>query len=133
MKTHDVQSIEIAKPALKVFDFVADPKNLPKWTNAFAQADDQTAKLVTPDGALPIKLDTKTNPEVGTVDWRMTFPDGTVGTAFSRVTPNGDAGSIYSFTLMAPPVPLEMLEGALAEQIKILGEELIALKEMLEA
>ena len=35
MKTHDVQSVSIAQPARVVFDYVAKPENLPKWTNAF--------------------------------------------------------------------------------------------------
>ena len=39
--------------------------------------------------------------------------------------------SIYSFVLLAPPVPLERLEGAFAEQAKILGEELATLQERL--
>lgn len=52
---------------------------------------------------------------------------------FSRVTPDGDRGSVYSFVLMAPPVPLEALEGALSAQVEILANELKALKARLEA
>ncbi len=133
MKTHDVQSVAIAKPAQVVFDFVADPANLPTWTNAFQRADAQTADLVTPAGAVPIRLETIARSEQGTVDWRMTFPDGSVGTAFSRVTPDGGEAAVYSFVLMAPPVPLEQLEGALSQQRSILAEELVALKARLEA
>lgn len=48
MKTFDVQSIAIEKPADTVFEFVADPANLPKWTNAFKSADGQSAMLETP-------------------------------------------------------------------------------------
>jgi hypothetical protein len=63
----------------------------------------------------------------------MTFPDGAVGTAWSRVTPDGEDRAIYSFVLMAPPVPLELLEGALTEQMGILAGELAELKTLLEA
>ncbi|MBY8977911.1 SRPBCC family protein [Rhodobacteraceae bacterium NNCM2] len=132
MKTHDVQSVEIAKPARTVFDFVADPANLPKWTNAFKRADASSADLETPNGTVPIRLDTAARAEQGTVDWTLTFPDGSVGTAWSRVTPDGAERSIYSFVLMAPPVPLEALEGALAEQIATLSRELGDLKTRLE-
>ncbi|WP_346914180.1 hypothetical protein [uncultured Roseibium sp.] len=52
MKTHDVQSVAIAKPSRIVFDFIAEPSNLPKWTNAFKRADAETAELVTPGGAV---------------------------------------------------------------------------------
>jgi uncharacterized protein YndB with AHSA1/START domain len=50
MKTHDVQSVSIAQPARFVFDYVAKPENLPKWTNAFSRADGETADLVTGAG-----------------------------------------------------------------------------------
>lgn len=133
MKTHDVQSVAIARPFQAVFDFVADPGNLPKWTHAFKRANSKTAELVTPNGAVPIRLETAASGKQGTVDWTMIFPDGTVGGAYSRVTPDGDDRSVYSFVLMAPPVPLELLEGALSEQMRILAGELAALKAQLEA
>jgi hypothetical protein len=63
----------------------------------------------------------------------MTFPGGAVGTAYARVTPNGENRSIFSFVLMAPPVPLEAVEGALDAQRKMLAEELQRLKTILEA
>lgn len=133
MQTHDVQSISIAKPRAAVFDYIANPGNLPKWTNAFKSADAESAELVTPNGAVPIKLETRAFAAQGTIDWIMTFPDGSVGAAYSRVTEDANDSSIYSFVLMAPPVPLEMLEGALAEQKKTLATELVKLKTMLEA
>ena len=38
MKTFDVQSIGIDRPAQEVFEYVANPANLPNWTNAFKSA-----------------------------------------------------------------------------------------------
>ncbi len=133
MKTFDVQSIGIVRPAASVFAFVAEPSNLPKWTHAFKSADAHSAELVTPNGAVPIALQTIANESLGTIDWKMTFPDGTEGLAYSRVTPDGLEGAVYSFVLMAPPVPLEMLEGALSAQMQILAGELVELKCLLEA
>ncbi len=133
MKTFDVQSISLDIPAAAAFAFIADPANLPKWTNAFERADDTSADLVTPMGVAAITLKTVADAASGTVDWYLGFPDGTEGVAFSRVTPNGDQGAVYSFVLMAPPVPLEALEGALNEQMGILAHELISLKGLLEA
>lgn len=132
MKTFDVQSIAIHRPAAAVFDYVANPARLPEWTNAFARADAASADLITPNGTVAIALDTIAG-SAGTVDWKMTFPDGTVGWAYSRVTPDGVDKAIYSFILMAPPVQLEMLEGALKEQMKTLSTELLSLKARLEA
>lgn len=133
MKIHDVQSVTLAKPANQVFDFIANPANLPKWTNAFKEANTETAQLVTPQGTVPIQLKTTASANFGTVDWQMTFPEGSIGTAFSRITPIDAKSSIYTFILMAPPVPLEMLEGALSAQIEILKEELLKLKGLLDA
>jgi hypothetical protein len=131
MKTHDVQSVSISRPPQVVFDFVADPANLPKWTHAFDRADVESADLATPAGAVAIKLRTLASSEQGTVDWEMIFPDGARAAAYSRVTPDGD-GSVYSFVLLAPPVPLEDLEGALKEQMGTLSKELADLKQYLE-
>ena len=133
MKTFDVQSVSIDRPAATVFDFIARPDNLPKWTNAFRRADAESAELVTPNGVAPIRLRTVASPESGSVDWHMTFPDGAEGVAYSRITPDGAAGAVYTFVLMAPPVPLEVLEGAMEEQMQILATELVALKRLLEA
>lgn len=133
MKTHDVQSISIAKPRAEVFAYIANPANLPAWTNAFKSADAERAELVTPNGAVPIRLETRVSAEQGTIDWIMTFPDGSVGAAYSRVTEDAGDSSIYSFVLMAPPVPLEALEGALEAQKETLATELVSLRKRLEA
>lgn len=132
MKTYDVQSVLIEKPFAEVYDFVSDPTNLPKWANAFKAADQNAAELVTPAGTVKIKLRTDAQRSAGTVDSHMTFPDGGEGVAYTRVTPDGADRSIYTFVLMAPPVALEQLEGALNEQIDILAKELIKLKGILE-
>jgi len=130
MKNFDVQSIGLPVSADIAFDYISQPSNLPKWTNAFSRADSTSADLVTPNGEVPIALQTSTTRESGSVDWLMTFPDGAVAAAYSRVTPNGVGDSIYSFVLMAPPVALE---GALEAQKEILATELEKLKGILAA
>lgn len=133
MKTFDVQSIGIEAPRNRVFEFVAEPSNLPSWANAFKSADKHSARLQTPQGTAAIALRTDARRDAGTIDWRMTFPDGSVATAYARVTPDGESRSVFSFVLMAPPVPLEAVEGALEPQRKILAGELVRLKTILEA
>jgi uncharacterized protein YndB with AHSA1/START domain len=131
IESFDVQHTSIGAPFDRVFSYIADPTNLPKWTNAFAEADETSAVMVTPNGQLKIRLETKASKEHGTIDWYMTMPDGSVGTAFSRVTPNG-SGTVYSFVLMAPPVPIEQVEGTLNQQKEILRKELAKLRRILE-
>lgn len=133
MKTFDVQSIGIEASRNRVFEFVAEPSNLPRWANAFKSANARSARLETPQGTVPIELRTDARRDAGTVDWTLTFPDGSAGTAYARVTPDGENRAVFCFVLMAPPVPLEELEGSLEAQRKILAGELLRLKTILEA
>ncbi len=130
-KNHDVQSVNIQTTPEKVFSYIANPENLPNWTGAFSQADTNSALLITPNGELKIGLETKINLESGTVDWYMTMPDGSVGVAYSRVVSGPNGKAIYSFVLLAPPVPLEQIEGALSAQMMQLKEELAKLSSIL--
>ena len=130
MRDFDVQTVELAAPFDIAFRYIADPGTLPDWTRAFQSVSDGRATLATARGAVEIGLQVKASRENGTVDWFMAFPDGSVGRAFSRLIDRGD-GSLFSFVLLAPPVPLEQVEGALAEQSQILREELRTLQRKL--
>jgi hypothetical protein len=128
----DVQGIEILAPRDKVFEFLREPGNLPKWAHAFVSAGAGRARLQTPNGAIDIVLDVSENAGAGTVDWRLGFPDGGVGLAQSRVTDTARGSCIYSFVLHPPPVALEQIEGALDAQIVTLRAELAKLKSLME-
>ena len=132
MQTYDVQQIELGVPAARAFAAIADPSQLPRWTRAFAKADDRSAVMHTPAGDVTIGLATAAHAAAGTVDWRMRFPDGAEGWAHSRVVPLALDRCVYTFVLHAPPVPLEAIEGALDAQRATLAGELKELKRMLE-
>jgi len=132
MRMFDVQGIEIVATRAKVFEFLKEPGNLPQWAHAFVSAEEGRARLETPAGAVDVGLDVSADAEAGTVDWRLAFPDGTIGVAQSRVTETSRGTSIYSFVLHAPPVALEQVEGALEAQRAILQSELATLKSLME-
>lgn len=132
MKSFDVQGIDLNVSASKAFAFIADPEQLPRWTNAFTSVTPGRAVMRTPSGEVMIDLGVEASPALGTVDWRMTFPDRSVASAFSRVVGIAPDRCFFSFVLTPPPVPLEQLEGALDAQSRIVGEELRKLKEILE-
>lgn len=132
MKNFDVQGIDLNVPRGKALAFIADPAQLPRWTNAFASVTPGRARMRTPSGEVTVDLEVEASPEHGTVDWRMTFPDRSVATAFSRVVEMDRDRCIFSFVLTPPPVPLEQLEGALEAQSRTLAEELKKLKGILE-
>ena len=133
MRMFDVQGIEIMATCRKVFDFLREPGNLPRWAHAFVAAGDGQARLETAAGAVDIALDVSADRETGTVDWRLVFPDGGLGIAQSRVTETTRGTCIYSFVLHAPPVALEQVEGALEAQSVTLRAELATLKSLMEA
>ena len=56
MRMFDVQGIEIAAPHRKVFEFVREPVNLPRWAHAFASAGSGRARLETPAGVVDVEL-----------------------------------------------------------------------------
>jgi len=132
MRLFDVQGIEIRAPRARLFEFIRNPANLPRWAEAFRTVNDGRARLQTPAGAVDIRLDVLAHPDCGTVDWRMEFPDGSLAIAQSRVTETTRSTCIYSFVLHAPPVPLERIEGALQAQRLTLASELTKLKELME-
>ena len=132
MKMFDVQGIAISAPQARAFTYIADRAKLPAWTNAFASVTTEHAVLRTPNGEMQIGLAVQSSPVHGTVDWIMTFPDGSVALAYSRVMSLDAQNCVYTFVLTPPPVPLEQLEGALQAQSKTLAEELIKLKKILE-
>lgn len=132
MRMFDVQGIEIMAKSRTVFEFLKEPANLPLWAHAFVSAGDGRARLETPARAIDLGLDVTADADTGIVDWRLTFPDGGVGIAQSRVTETTRGTCIYSFVLHAPPVALEHVEGALEAQRVLLQSELATLKSLME-
>lgn len=132
MKRFDVQGIDLQATQGRAFSYIADPTHLPRWTSAFASVANGRAVMRTLNGQVEIGLTVESSEEHGTVDWLMTFPDGSVAKAFSRVMKLDSKSCVFAFVLTPPPVPLEQLEGALEAQSRTLAEELQNLKRILE-
>ncbi len=128
MQTFDVQSVEIEAAARAVFDYLSRPDTLPEWAHAFRRVDGTRATLATPKGSVEVELTVEAAWPPGCVDWLLRFPDESLARAHSRVVPGITGRSIYTFVLLAPPVPLEQIEGALAEQSRTLRTELETLR-----
>jgi hypothetical protein len=131
MDTYRVESIRLKAPAGKAFSYIADPANLPEWASAFKSVKNGRALMATPLGSVEVELGVTSSEALGTIDWQMIFPDHTVAHAYSRVVPEANGHSVFSFVLLAPPVPLEQLEGALNQQAQTLREELARLGSIL--
>jgi uncharacterized protein YndB with AHSA1/START domain len=132
MKRCDVQGVDLQAAPERVFSYIADPAHLPQWTSAFVSVGNGRALMRTPNGETEIDLAVRSSEAQGTIDWLMTFPDGSVATAYSRVVKLDANSSAFAFVLTPPPVPLEQLEGALDAQSRTLAQELQRLKRILE-
>lgn len=126
------QSVTIESAPEHVFEFVADPANLPKWAIGFCkqirQEEDGTWIVTTGSGD-EIAIRTASSPELGVVDSYMSPAPGVEVPAATRVVPNG-VGAEYVFTMFQPPgMPDEVFEQQIAE----LGRELVVLKAHLES
>lgn len=132
MKTCDVQSLVLHVPREQAFAFISDAHCLPRWTNAFAAIEGNQALMRTPAGEVRVDLEVRASSDSGSIDWFMTFPDGTRASAYSRVVGLGPEHCVYTFVLTPPPVPLEQIEGTLEMQSGILAGELRTLKDVLE-
>ena len=128
-----VESVEISTPVEVAFAYISDAQNLPSWTHAFKEIGRGKALMQTPAGSIEVGIEVKASQQFGTVDWFMTMPDGAIAAAFSRVTPLGKERTAYSFVLLAPPVPLEQVEGSLNQQVVTLRQELAKLTDILGA
>lgn len=125
----DTQTITIDSDWREVFQFVAQPRNLPHWARAFCQAirPDGDAWLVTsPQGEVRVRY--CTDAVVGIIDFHLSPAPGVEALAASRVVPNGE-GSEYVFTQFQAPF---MPDDVFARQVHALRQELAILKALLE-
>jgi hypothetical protein len=128
-----VESVQIKAAYDKVFGYIAAPENLPEWTHAFKSVQNGRAVMATTAGTVEVSLKLNSSRAEGTIDWRMKFPDGNEAIAYSRLIRQSDKACLYSFVLLAPPVPLAQLEGALNQQAEILRAELKKLNQILDS
>jgi hypothetical protein len=130
----DTRSVTIDAPPEQVFEFIADPLNLPIWAVGFCRAirRDETAAaerwiVTTAQGDLPIRF--VTHRELGTVDFHFTIASGVEAAAFSRVLANQE-GAEYVFTQFQTP---GMPDEAFAAQVRALVGELQVLRSVISA
>src|SRR5688572_212172 len=99
----DTKAIGIHASREQVVDFLADPRNLPRWAVGFAKAvrrDGDQWVVTTGTGEMGIRI--VSDPSFGVVDFYMSPAPGIEGLAASRVIPNRD-GVEYVFTQFQTP------------------------------
>jgi uncharacterized protein YndB with AHSA1/START domain len=93
--------VSIGAPPERVYAYVADPENLPRWAPNFGHAirrDGGGWTMHTADGPVGVRFAPRN--ELGVLDHWVTLPDtGEIHNPI-RVVPNG-AGSLLTFTVRA--------------------------------
>jgi len=123
-------SISINRPSEDVYQFIANPENLPRWASGLADA---TLKKVgdewitnSPMGQVKIKFVDKNS--YGVIDHDVTLPSGEIVHNPLRVLKNS-SGSDVVFTLFHR---FEMTEDDFKKDAELVKKDLVKLKSILE-
>ena len=129
MRSRHVSTVIAVAPDV-VYDFAADPENLPKWAAGLATADvrrDGDLLLAeSPMGLVTVKFAPRN--DFGVLDHDVTLPTGVVVTNPLRVLAHPDGAEVV-FTLRQLDMPDEDFERDAA----MVEADLAKLKEILEA
>lgn len=122
-------SVSIECPPDKVYDFVANPENLPKWANGLGSSVTKTDGgwlVETPRGPVTVRFAERNG--FGVLDHYVTVAPGVEVYVPLRVIANG-SGSEVLFTLFRLP---DMTDEKFAEDRKLVEQDLGTLKNLLE-
>ena len=125
----DTKTISIHATSAQVMDFLAAPKNLPRWAVGFAKSVRQDGDrwiVTTGGGELGVRI--VADRDHGILDFYMSTAPGVEELAASRVIPAGD-GVEYVFTQFQGP---DMPDEIFAKNVQALAQELTVLKALLE-
>ena len=122
--------IRIDRPASQVYEFAADPLNLPKWAGGLAgskvEHDGERWFTHSPMGLVTFTF-TPMNP-YGVLDHEVTLPSGETVHNPLRVIPDGDGCEVV-FTLRQRP---EMTDADFERDVEAVARDLAVLKSVLE-
>jgi hypothetical protein len=122
-------SVSIRCSPGKVYEFVTNPQNLPKWAQGLGQSVRKQGPdwmVDTPQG--PMKIRFANQNRFGVMDHYVTTPSGVEVYVPMRVLANG-SGSEVVFTLFRLP---DMSDEKYAEDMQLVERDLRGLKDILE-
>ncbi len=125
----NTKSISIHAPPDKVWKFLTDLKNLPRWAVGFAKnIRNEGGRWIVTTGAGEMGVRLEMDARTGVVDFYMSPGPGVEACAPSRVIAN-DRGSEYLFTQFRGP---EMPDDVFEKNVKAVEHELTVLRALLE-
>ncbi len=124
-----VLSVSIDCPSDRVYAFVSNPENFPKWVTSFVRSAERTpAGWVMQTTGGPVAIEFVPQNDFGVLDHVAKLPSGDEVRSPMRVVPNGD-GSEVTFILFQLP---EMSDEQFAEDAGMIERDLETLKRILE-
>lgn len=122
-------SVVICRPAAQVYDFAADPDNLPRWAAGLAHSDvtRQGDMLVvdSPMGRVTVRFVARNS--LGVLDHDVTLPSGTTVNNPVRVLTHPD-GSEVLFTVRQ----IELTDAEFERDLRLVADDLTRLKNIVE-
>ena len=122
-------SISITRDQQEVYDFVANPANLPRWASGLGTSiKNVDGKWIANTQNGPIEIRFAPRNDLGVLDHYVTLPTGAVIYVPLRVIPNG-SGSELTLTLFRQP---DMTDQKFQEDAEWVLRDLTRLKDLLE-
>lgn len=122
-------SCVIASPPQKVYDFAADPDNLPKWAAGLAKArmkrDGDDLLVDSPMGVVRVRFLPRN--DLGVLDHDVTLPSGTTVTNPMRVLSHPNGAEVV-FTVRQ----IELTDEEFERDCRMVADDLAKLKQLLE-
>lgn len=126
----DTQNVTISATPERVFAFVADGANLPRWAIGFAKSVRKASPgwIVGTAQGSEVPTTIAADSATGTVDFRMEPAPGMMATAYARIVPNAEGAELVFTQFQQPGMPDEVF----AKLVASVGHEMAALKALLE-
>lgn len=123
-------STVVARPASEVYDYVAEPDNLPAWAAGLAQSEvtrqGDTLLVDSPMGRVEVRFVARN--DLGVVDHDVVLPTGTVVTNPLRVLAHPQGAEVL-FTVRQ----IELTDAEFERDVAMVAADLERLREILEA
>jgi len=130
-------SLELPVPQRRVFEVVSDANQLPGWAGPIksvrADGPKPTVDYELPGGRVSCVYGADLDAARGTADWTVHFPDAPPLRVYTRAMPIDDRRSIFTLTLVSPPLGPARAKNAKALMEKNLAQDLERLKTLIGA
>ncbi len=126
----DTQAIYIHADPKDVFEFLAEPENLPRWAVGFCRAiRKEGRRWIAQTAQGEVEIQYATDPATGVIDFHILPAPGVEMVAYSRVVPNGNSAEYVFTQFQESGMPDHVFESNIAA----LKEELVVLKALMQA